>query len=36
MSAQALAPGLSRCFDGYNYFFEHPDQMIEWFDAHMG
>jgi esterase/lipase len=22
-------------FHGYTYFSEHPDQMIEWYDAHM-
>jgi hypothetical protein len=28
--------GTTRRWDGYNYFPEHPEQMIEWFDAHMG
>jgi hypothetical protein len=22
-------------FHGYTYFSEHPEQMIEWYDAHM-
>jgi hypothetical protein len=28
--------GTTRRWDGYNYFPEHPEQMIEWFDTHMG
>jgi hypothetical protein len=28
--------GTTRRWDGYNYFPEHAEQMIEWFDAHMG
>jgi alpha/beta superfamily hydrolase len=28
--------GTTRRWDGYNYFPEHPEQMIEWFDRHMG
>ena len=27
--------GTNRRFDGYNYFGEHPELMIEWFDAHV-
>lgn len=27
--------GTTKRFDGYNYFGEHPQQMIEFFDAHM-
>lgn len=27
--------GTSRRWDGYNYFPEHPEQMLEWFDKHM-
>jgi hypothetical protein len=27
--------GTTRRWDGYNYFPEHPKQMIEWFDTHM-
>lgn len=27
--------GSTRRWDGYNYFPEHPEQMIEWFDKHM-
>ncbi|GAB2552959.1 alpha/beta hydrolase family protein [Nocardia heshunensis] len=27
--------GSTRRWDGYNYFSEHPEQMIEWFDKHM-
>jgi len=27
--------GTTRRWDGYNYFPEHPEQMIEWFDTHM-
>jgi esterase/lipase len=27
--------GTTRRWDGYNYFPEHPEQMIEWFDKHM-
>lgn len=26
--------GTTRRFDGYNYFPEHPEQMIDWFTAH--
>jgi hypothetical protein len=22
-------------FQGYNYFSDHPEAMIEWYDAHM-
>jgi alpha/beta superfamily hydrolase len=25
----------TRRWDGYNYFPEHPEQMLEWFDKHM-
>lgn len=28
--------GSTRPWDGYNHFPEHPEPMIEWFDAHMG
>jgi hypothetical protein len=28
--------GSTRRWDGYNYFPEHPEPVIEWFDAHMG
>ena len=28
--------GTTRRWDGYNYFPDHPEQMIEWFDTHMG
>jgi hypothetical protein len=28
--------GTTRRWDGYNYFPGHPEQMIEWFDTHMG
>jgi hypothetical protein len=28
--------GNTRRWDGYDYFPEHPEQMLEWFDAHMG
>jgi uncharacterized protein len=28
--------GTTRRFDGYNYFGEHPELMLEWFDKHMG
>jgi len=28
--------GTTRRWDGYNYFPEHPKQMIEWFDTHTG
>lgn len=27
--------GTTRRWDGYNYFPQHPDQMLEWFDKHM-
>lgn len=27
--------GTTKRFDGYNYFGEHPEQMIEWFDTYM-
>jgi hypothetical protein len=27
--------GSTRRLDGYNYFPNNPDQMIEWFDKHM-
>jgi uncharacterized protein len=27
--------GTTRRWDGYTYFPEHPEQMIEWFDTHM-
>lgn len=27
--------GSTRRWDGYNYFSEHPEQMIDWFDKHM-
>ena len=27
--------GTTRRFDGYNYFGEHPEQMLEWFDKYM-
>jgi pimeloyl-ACP methyl ester carboxylesterase len=26
--------GTTRRFDGYNYFGEHPDRMLSWFDSH--
>lgn len=28
--------GTARRFDGYNYFAEQPELMLEWFDAHIG
>jgi hypothetical protein len=28
--------GTTRRFDGYNYFGEKPELMLEWFDSHMG
>jgi uncharacterized protein len=28
--------GTTRRWDGYNCFPGHPEQMIEWFDTHMG
>ncbi|MFG3200170.1 alpha/beta hydrolase family protein [Streptomyces sp. NPDC048208] len=28
--------GTTRRFDGYNYFGEHPEVAIEWFDSHLG
>ena len=27
--------GTTKRFDGYNYFGEHPEMMIEWFDKYM-
>jgi hypothetical protein len=27
--------GTTRRWDGDNYFPNHPEQMIEWFDTHM-
>ena len=27
--------GTNKRFDGYNYFGEHPDMMIEWFGKYM-
>lgn len=27
--------GSTRRWDGYNYFSEYPEQLIEWFDKHM-
>ena len=27
--------GTTKRFDGYNFFGEHPEMMIEWFDTHM-
>ncbi|MET8695249.1 alpha/beta hydrolase [Streptomyces bauhiniae] len=27
--------GTTRRFDGYNYFPENPEQMIDWFDTHL-
>lgn len=27
--------GTNKRFDGYNYFGEHPEQMIEWFNTYM-
>ncbi|WP_175950876.1 alpha/beta hydrolase [Burkholderia sp. BCC0405] len=27
--------GSARRWDGYNYFSEHPEQMIEWFNKHI-
>ena len=27
--------GTNKRFDGYNYFGEHPEMMIEWFDKYM-
>jgi uncharacterized protein len=27
--------GTTRRFDGYNYFGEHPELMLDWFNAHM-
>ena len=26
--------GTTRRFDGYNYFGEHPEVAIDWFDSH--
>ncbi|MGW4899980.1 alpha/beta hydrolase family protein [Streptomyces albidoflavus] len=28
--------GTTRRFDGYNYFPEHPERMIDWFTTHLG
>ena len=28
--------GTTRRFDGYNYFGEKPELMLEWFNSHMG
>jgi uncharacterized protein len=28
--------GTTRRFDGYNYFGEHPELMLDWFDTHVG
>ena len=28
--------GTTRRFDGYNYFGEHPEVAIDWFDNHAG
>jgi uncharacterized protein len=28
--------GTTRRWDGYNYFPNHPEQMLEWFDKYMG
>jgi hypothetical protein len=28
--------GTPRRFDGYNYFSEKPELMLEWFNAHIG
>lgn len=30
-----IEEGNPKRFIGYNYFGEHPEQMIEWFDTHM-
>jgi hypothetical protein len=27
--------GTTQRFDGYNYFGEHPEQMLEWFAKYM-
>lgn len=27
--------GTSRCFDGYNYFSDHPEVAVGWFDDHV-
>ncbi|MFF2193033.1 alpha/beta hydrolase family protein [Streptomyces sp. NPDC058157] len=27
--------GSTRRWDGYNYFSEHPEQLVEWFDKHV-
>lgn len=27
--------GTTRRFDGYNYFGDHPEQMLEWYDKYM-
>lgn len=27
--------GSTRRWDGYNYFPQHPEQMLDWFDSHM-
>jgi len=26
--------GTTRRFDGYNYFCEHPEAAIDWFNSH--
>ena len=28
--------GTTQRFDGYTYFIENPDLMLEWFGKHMG
>ncbi|MGA4792111.1 hypothetical protein [Nocardia sp. AB354] len=27
--------GIDQRFRGYNYFGEHPDVMLDWFDSHL-
>ncbi|MFC9841225.1 hypothetical protein ACFVKB_46900 [Rhodococcus sp. NPDC127530] len=27
--------GTTQRFRGYNYFGEHPEPMLEWFDSHI-
>lgn len=27
--------GTTRRFDGYNYFAEQPQQMLDWFNTHI-
>ncbi|MER6375582.1 hypothetical protein ABT255_46300 [Streptomyces mirabilis] len=27
--------GSTRRFDGYNYFSEHPEVAVDWFDSHV-